>query len=145
MLQAKTTLMVSLAWMVFNMLPGLLLLHYSLVGRGVTLKIACQCVLLRTNMRHKGLGTCAEGSRGHAELQHAIQNHWFQSQCDLSLQAGVLYLYPGQLCGAGLHLAAVPPQPGLPERHGRCDHILPGRLAISALLIVELMLHSYML
>jgi endoglucanase len=39
----KTTLLVSLAWMIFNMIPPYLLMHYQFVGRGTTLKIACKC------------------------------------------------------------------------------------------------------
>ena len=41
--QVKTTLLVSLAWMIFNMIPPYLLMHYQFVGRGTTLKIACKC------------------------------------------------------------------------------------------------------
>lgn len=44
LLQGKTTLLVSLAWMVFNMIPPYLLLHYQFIGRGTTLKIVCKCV-----------------------------------------------------------------------------------------------------
>ncbi len=44
LLQVKTTLLVSLAWMVFNMIPPYLLLHYQFIGRGTTLKIVCKCV-----------------------------------------------------------------------------------------------------
>ena len=40
--QVKTTLLVSLAWMIFNMIPPYLLMHYQFVGRGTTLKIACK-------------------------------------------------------------------------------------------------------
>ena len=37
--------------MVFNMIPGYLLLHYALIGRGTTLKIVCKCVLTTTLLK----------------------------------------------------------------------------------------------
>ena len=48
-MQGKTTLLVSLLWMVFNMIPSYLLLHYTFIGKGTTLKIMARrgpCLVL---------------------------------------------------------------------------------------------------
>lgn len=56
--QIKTTLLVSLAWMIFNMIPPYLLMHYQFIGRGTTLKIACKCVTAAPHMS-SGSSSCA--------------------------------------------------------------------------------------
>lgn len=61
LLQVKTTLLVSLAWMIFNMIPPYLLLHYQFVGRGTTLKIACKYVPAAA--WHPLSGCCLAGDR----------------------------------------------------------------------------------
>lgn len=42
----KTTLLVSLVWMLFNMIPFYLLLHYTFIGRGSTLKLMSKILML---------------------------------------------------------------------------------------------------
>ena len=39
-----TTLIVSLLWIVYNMVPPYLLIHYTFIGRGTTLKFVSRCV-----------------------------------------------------------------------------------------------------
>ena len=46
-----TTLIVSLLWIVYNMVPPYLLIHYTFIGRGTTLKLMARyppplCLLL---------------------------------------------------------------------------------------------------
>jgi len=48
--QPKTTLLVSLLWMIFNMVPPFLLLWYWLIGKGTTLRIVCKIAFVLTTV-----------------------------------------------------------------------------------------------
>lgn len=48
--QPKTTLLVSLLWMIFNMVPPFLLLWYWLIGRGTTLRFICKIAFVLTTV-----------------------------------------------------------------------------------------------
>ena len=38
-----TTLAISVVWIVYSMIPPILLLWYTFIGRGTTLKLLCRC------------------------------------------------------------------------------------------------------
>ncbi len=40
----ETTLIVSLLWIIYNMIPPYLLIHYTFIGRGSTLNFMSKCV-----------------------------------------------------------------------------------------------------
>lgn len=40
-----TTLAISVVWIVYSMIPPVLLLWYTFIGRGTTLKLLCRCAL----------------------------------------------------------------------------------------------------
>jgi hypothetical protein len=40
-----TTLTISIIWMIYNLIPPYLLLHYTFIGRGTTLKFMCRQVV----------------------------------------------------------------------------------------------------
>ncbi len=39
----ETTLIVSLLWIIYNMIPPYLLIHYTFIGRGSTLNFMSKC------------------------------------------------------------------------------------------------------
>ncbi len=41
----SNTLMISIVWVVYNMIPQYLLIHYTWVGRGTTLQVGVKAVL----------------------------------------------------------------------------------------------------
>ena len=43
----ETTLIVSLLWIVYNMIPPYLLIHYTFIGRGSTLNFMSKCAAPR--------------------------------------------------------------------------------------------------
>ena len=65
--QVKTTLLVSLAWMLFNMIPPYLLLHYQFIGRGTTLKIVCKCAA--DSQYNHAQGYCETQAGGRSDVR----------------------------------------------------------------------------
>ena len=41
----ETTLIVSLLWIIYNMIPPYLLIHYTFIGRGSTLNFMSKCAI----------------------------------------------------------------------------------------------------
>ena len=46
----QNTLAISLVWIVYNMIPQYLLIHYTWVGRGATLQFVCRIAFIATTV-----------------------------------------------------------------------------------------------
>lgn len=58
-----TTLAISVAWIVYSMIPPLLLLWYTFIGRGTTLKLLCRRGPAAARLLHGqacSMGRCAD-------------------------------------------------------------------------------------
>ena len=58
-----TTLAISVVWIVYSMIPPILLLWYTFIGRGTTLKLLCRCAGIcfdvnLINMQQACVGVC---------------------------------------------------------------------------------------
>jgi hypothetical protein len=63
-----TTLAISVAWIVYSMIPPLLLLWYTFIGRGTTLKLLCRRGPAAARLLHGqacSMGRCAKTARLH--------------------------------------------------------------------------------
>ena len=58
-----TTLAISVVWIVYSMIPPFLLLWYTFIGRGTTLKLLCRCALL---------AACSVSAVGGASLNGSV-------------------------------------------------------------------------